>query len=79
MVSPELLLVGKVLSVNSDLRFAVLEFPPGVLPEIGQRLAAYREDQKVAELKVSGPHRDTITVADLTAGNTQPGDQVRVE
>jgi hypothetical protein len=32
---------------------------------------------KVGELKVTGPARDQNTVADITAGEAQPGDEAR--
>jgi hypothetical protein len=32
---------------------------------------------KIAELKVTGPARDQNTVADITAGEVQPGDEAR--
>src|SRR5262249_45692898 len=75
IISPSLALVGKVVSVNTNLRFAVLDFPPGIMPTVGQQLSVYRGEQKVGEVKVSGPQRDTNIAADITAGQAQVGDQ----
>ena len=68
---------GKVASVNAALRFAVLDFYLTQLPPIEQRLGVYRQGQKVGEVKISGPVRDHNIVADITAGEAQPGDEVR--
>jgi hypothetical protein len=68
---------GKVAHVNASARFAVLTYPIGKLPPVEKRLSVYRAGMKVAELKVTGPQRDQNTVADITAGEAQPGDEVR--
>ena len=68
---------GKVAHVNPTARFVVLTYPLGKLPPIEKRLSVYRNGMKVAELKVTGPARDQNTVADITAGEAQPGDEAR--
>jgi hypothetical protein len=68
---------GQVISVNVRGRFVVLSYPVGVLPSVDRRLNVYRSGLKVAELKVTGPNRDTLTVADLVAGECQIGDEAR--
>ena len=68
---------GKVAHVNPAARFAVLSYPIGKLPSVEKRLSVYRDGMKVGELKVTGPQRDQNTVADITAGEAQPGDEVR--
>jgi len=68
---------GKVAHVNPNGRFVVLTYPIGKVPPIEKRLSVYRSGMKVAELKVTGPARDQNTVADITAGEVQPGDEAR--
>jgi hypothetical protein len=68
---------GKVAHVNPAARFVVLTYPLGKLPPVEKRLSVYRNGMKVAELKVTGPARDQNTVADITAGEAQPGDEAR--
>ena len=68
---------GKVAHVNPTARFVVLTYPIGKLPPIERRLSVYRNGVRVAELKVTGPARDQNTVADITAGEVQPGDEAR--
>ena len=68
---------GKVASFNNDGRFVVLNFPIGHTPAVGQRLFVYRQGLQVGEVKVSGPQREELIVADLVAGEAQAGDEVR--
>jgi hypothetical protein len=68
---------GKVVLVNPNARYVVLSYPLGTMPAAGERLHVYRAGLKVAELKVTGPTRDTNTVADITTGDCQPGDVVK--
>ena len=77
IVTPENSLVGKVAFVNTAARFVVLNFPIGHLPSIEQHLNIYRSGLKVGEVKVTGPQYDDNVVADLLAGDSEIGDQVR--
>ena len=69
--------VGTVVSVNPALRFLVMDFPVRKLPVLEQRLNVYRNGQKVAEVKVTGPGRDTTIAGDILVGEVQVGDDVR--
>ncbi|HYE30741.1 MAG TPA: hypothetical protein VEH27_04890 [Methylomirabilota bacterium] len=72
--------VGKVASVNPQLRYVVVEFPPGsTLPSVEQRMNVYRGALKVGELKITGPSRNNNTAGDITAGEAATGDVVRVD
>jgi hypothetical protein len=77
IVTPENSLTGRVFTYNAAGRFVVLDFPVGKLPAFGQTLFVYRQGLKVGEVKVTGPERDTNTVADLVSGEAQKGDEVR--
>lgn len=77
IVTPETRLIGKVVTFDPDARFAVLNFPIGHLPVLGQRLSVYRLGLKVGEIKVTGPQRDDNIVGDVTAGDARKGDEVR--
>jgi len=70
---------GRVASVNEKLRFVVVDFTSSRRPELDQRLSVYRVGQKVGEIKVSGPYRNTTVAADLTAGEAKFGDEVKGE
>ena len=47
IVTPEIMLVGKVVRFSSEGRFVVLNFPVGHLPGENQRLEVYRQGLKV--------------------------------
>jgi hypothetical protein len=76
-VVPERVLAGKVVHVNPVGRFAIVNFPIGMMPEPAQRLFVYRGQTQVGTLKVNGPRRDDIAVADLMEGDCRVGDEVR--
>jgi hypothetical protein len=77
IITPETALSGKVLKVNREARFVVLNFPVGRLPAVDQRLNVYRRNLKVGEVKVTGPQREDNIVADITVGEAEAGDEVR--
>lgn len=68
---------GKIVGVNTNLRFVVIDFYLSPLPQVGQLMSVYRKDAKVAEIKVSGPERNSKTVADIIVGEVQMGDEAR--
>jgi hypothetical protein len=76
-ITPETGLQGKIVSVNANLRFVVLNFPIGRMAAVDQRFSVYRDGQKVGELKVTGPQQDDNIIADITNGEAQAGDEVR--
>ena len=77
IVTPENVLVGKVVGVNTPARFVVLNFPLGKMAGVDQRLNLYRRGLKVGEVRVTGPQREDNTVADLVAGEAEVGDEAR--
>lgn len=77
VVRPADLPLGRIVTVNSTLRFVVVDFPIGRLPALEQKLSVYRLDQKVGEIKVSGPYRGTTVAADLVAGEARFGDNAK--
>ena len=68
---------GRVVGVRDALRFVIVDFANGRMPQLDQRLNVYRQDQKVAEVKISGPYRGTTVAADITVGDAMLGDLVR--
>ena len=74
---PANILNGRIVGVRESLRFVVVDFAGGRMPQLDQRLNVYRLDQKVAEVKISGPYLGTTVPADVTAGDAMLGDLVR--
>jgi hypothetical protein len=71
--------VGTLVSVDTKLRFVVADFGFNPLPTVGQRLGVYRQRQKVGELKVTGPVRESTVVADILSGEARVGDEARAD
>jgi hypothetical protein len=71
--------MARVVSVVPNLRFVVIDFTNSRQPAMDQRLSVYRVGQKVAEIKVSGPFRNTTVAADLVEGEARYGDEVKAE
>lgn len=78
-VRPVNALSATVREVNTRLRFVILDYGPGKVPQLDQKLGVYRGTDKVGEIKISGPYRGTTVAADITAGEAKFGDQVREE
>ncbi len=77
IVTPDNSLAAKVVRYNAVGRFVVLSFPVGQMPQAGQTFFIYRAGMKVGQVQVTGPQRDNDTVADLTNGEAEVGDDVR--
>jgi hypothetical protein len=70
---------ARVILVNTSGRYVVLSCPFGYIPALDRRLNVYRGGLKVAEIKITGPQRDTNTVADILTGDCKVGDETREE
>lgn len=77
IATPDTSLTAKVVSYNAVGRFVVLSFPVGEMPKTDDTLFLYRAGLKVGQVKITGPQRNTDTVADLTDGDARVGDEVR--
>jgi len=71
--------VGRVALVNMEARFVVLSFPAGPVPPPGERLSITHRGLKIGEVKITGLRRDYDTVADLTEGEANVGDEAKEE
>ena len=79
IVTPASVHRGKIILVNARARYVVLICPFGYIPALDCTLNVYRGGLKVAEIKITGPQRDTSTVGDIVAGECQVGDEAREE
>jgi len=76
-VAPANELAGKIVMVNDTLRYAVVDFGFGRLPQAEQRLGVYRGGNKIAEIKISTHSRNSNFAADIITGTVQMGDEVK--
>jgi len=79
IITPDESIVGRVSSVNANLRFVVLTFPLGQLPPAGSRMNVFRDGAIVGEIKITGPQHGDNSVADIVLGDAQKGDEVRAK
>jgi len=79
IVTPDNSVTGRVVSYNSAGRFVLLNFPSGPVPKPDQTLSLYRHGLKIGEVKITGPQRETITVADVITGDAQVDDEARTQ
>lgn len=71
---------GRVHMVNLGLRFVVIDYTLGGMPSMGSVLDVYRNDEKVARVRLSGPEpRNGFVTADILEGFIQVDDQVRFQ
>lgn len=70
---------GKVVALNAELKYVVVDFSLGRLPQPDQKLNVYRAGQKVGELRVSNQSILVNFAADIIAGEAKKGDEVREE
>src|SRR4051812_18350338 len=61
IVTPSYAVTGKVLVVNETTpatRFVVIGFPIGKIPALNSNVGVFRQGNKVAEVKLTGPQSD---------------------
>jgi hypothetical protein len=71
--------LGRVVTANLILKFAVIDFSLRPMPAIGVEMLLYRGTQRVGQVRISGPVLDGHIVADIIAGDAATGDEVRLD
>lgn len=70
---------GRVHMVNLGLRFIVIDYTLGGMPPMGSVLGVFRNGEKVAQVRLSGPEpRNGFVTADIMEGFIQVDDEVRL-
>ncbi|HON09048.1 MAG TPA: hypothetical protein PLW02_13205 [Verrucomicrobiota bacterium] len=75
----QIVLSGRIKSVNEKGGFVIISFPLGKMPMIGQRLWVYRDGNRVGVVKITGPQMDFNIAADIIDGEAKIDDEVRLE
>ena len=68
---------AKVVMVNAELKFVVLEFSTGEVPTVGSQITLYRGKDRVATVKATEPMKPPLVTADILDGEPRKGDEVR--
>ena len=69
---------GRIHSVNSGLQFVVVDYTIGGAPPMQSLVPVYRGNQKVGQLRLTGPERNGFVAADVVEGILQVDDEVRI-
>jgi hypothetical protein len=72
-------MTARIASVNDKLRFVIVDFTNSRQPSVDEKLGVYRVGEKVAEIKISGPYRNTTVAADIVSGEVKYGDEVKTD
>jgi hypothetical protein len=68
--------IGRVVLVNSELDFVLIDTGTSPLPDLGTRLRAYSEEECSAELSVSVHQQRPFLIADILSGKPRISDMV---
>ena len=68
---------AKVISVDSDLGFVVIDFSSRVMPPAGTRLNVYRDGKNIGAVRITEPVRSRLATADIIEGDMRAGDEAR--
>ena len=68
---------AKIVSVNPELRFVVVDFSSRVMPPVGTRLNVYRGDKSIGAIQITEPVRARLATADVVDGDVRVGDEAR--
>jgi hypothetical protein len=68
---------AKVVMVNKEMKFVVLEFSSSAVPTAGSQLSLYRGKERVATVKATEPMKPPLVTADILDGEVRKGDEVR--
>ncbi|MBL9137115.1 MAG: hypothetical protein JNK85_14680 [Verrucomicrobiales bacterium] len=69
---------GRVHTVNAGLRFVVIDYTLGGTPALQSLLDVFRGNERVGQVRLTGPERNGFVAADVTEGFLQVGDEVRL-
>jgi hypothetical protein len=79
LITPLESVFGRVVSVNTQAQFVVVDFFFNRLPSPGQHLAVFRLGRRVGEVRASVWAKGGRMAADILNGDAQVGDDVRAE
>lgn len=79
LITPLDTVFGRVVAVNSQARFVVVDFSFNGLPAADQRLEVFRQGRRVGEVRASIWAKGGRMAADLLDGEARVGDEVRAE
>ena len=71
---PDPRLRGKIVSVNRNGQFVVVDFNVSTVPPLTVRMNVYRDNDRVGVIHLTGPRDDNLVVGDIVSGDVAVGD-----
>ncbi len=68
---------AKIVSLNSEHGFVVIDFTSRVVPAVGTRVDVYRNGKWVGVVRITEPVRAQFATADIMEGEVHVGDETR--
>ena len=68
---------ARIVSINAQYRFVVVDFSSCSLPPLGTKLQVYRNERRVGAIQITEPVRAQFATADILEGDLRVGDQTR--
>ena len=68
---------AKIVSLNEEHDFVVIDYTSRTIPELGTRVDVYRKDKPVGTVRITEPVQAQFATADIVEGEVRVGDEVR--
>ena len=68
---------AKIVSLNSEHGFVVIDFTPQVAPAVGTLVNVYRNGKQVGVVRITEPVRGEFATADIVEGEVHVDDEAR--
>jgi hypothetical protein len=68
---------AKIVSLNTEHRFVVVDFTSRKMPAVGTRVTIYRNGKQVGAVRITEPVRAQLATADILDGEVHVGDEAR--
>jgi hypothetical protein len=68
---------GRIVSLNPEQNFVVIDFTSHMMPAVGTRVTIYRNGKQVGAVRITEPVRAQLATADIVEGEVHVGDEVR--
>jgi hypothetical protein len=68
---------ARIVSLNSEHDFVVIDFTSQMIPEVGTTVSIYRNGKRVGAVRITEPVRAQFATADIMEGEVHVGDEAR--
>jgi|HubBroStandDraft_3_1064219.scaffolds.fasta_scaffold391641_2 hypothetical protein len=68
---------ARIVSLNSEHDFVVIDYTSQMIPDVGTTVNIYRNGKKVGAVRITEPVRAQFATADIVEGEVHVGDEAR--